>query len=547
MTKKELFYFFSSLMIVACAQPDWSVCACIFASCFGYALFWKGMLYTEKPFKKFIISFGWFAVVQAAHLSWFTSDKYVGCYIFLFLAFMLFGLAAQFGLISLFIKKEMSLFKIIGVSGSWALFEWLRLFFLSGYSWDPVGLGLSSTTCGMQMASVAGVFGLSFWIFLTNLFVLRLMNSFSWRTLISASMIILTPYIFGLAHLEFHKREMQKDKNFFYALLVQTSLSPEEKIPVYGSDPLSPHEQWIRILSLLSSYKDQRTDLIVLSESAVPYGANCPIYEKKYVDDVFEFFFGKSEKSPACNQKYVGNIYWVQSLSNQFSANVLIGLEDYESARAYNAAFLISPNSDFVQRYEKRVLVPIGEYIPCNWVKKFLIKHGIKDFYTAGNEAKILHANDIHLGVSICYEETHGNLVRECRCNGCNLLVNLSNDAWYPRSRLPIVHFLHGRLRSVESGLPLIRSCNTGVTCAVDSLGRTVNMLKYECSANDCQAEVLSTKLSRYCYQTIYNKYGNFPIIIFAGFSFAGLCLEPLLKRKALILRKLDFFSLHKK
>ena len=131
-------------------------------------------------------------------------------------------------------------------------------------------------------------------------------------------------------------------------------------------------------------------------------------------------------------------------------------------------------------RYEKRILLPIAEYIPFNWVKKFALKYGIADSFTPGLEAKVFQMGRVKTGVSICYEETFGNLMRANRAKGADLLINLTNDAWYPDSRLPSVHYLHGRLRAVELGIPLLRSCNTGVTCGIDALGRTIGMLPFE-------------------------------------------------------------------
>jgi apolipoprotein N-acyltransferase len=162
----RIFYLIFSFLIVAAAQPDWSPLACILASCFGYALFWKGMLCFKK---RFFLATLWFAAVQGVQVSWFLSDRYVGGYIYIFLLILYIALGIQFGLISLFIRKDLSLYRMLGISGGWALCEWVRLYILSGYSWNPAGIALSGTLYGMQMASAFGVFGLSFWIFLTNL------------------------------------------------------------------------------------------------------------------------------------------------------------------------------------------------------------------------------------------------------------------------------------------------------------------------------------------------------------------------------------------
>jgi len=454
MNRRQLLYFLLSFLVVAGAQPDWSALACILASAVGYAVFWKGMLLTTSRKKRFLQATIWFAAVQAVQVSWFATDRYVGAYIYIILAILFLAIGVQFGLISLFVNR-LTILRMLGISGGWALFEGARLFVLSGYSWNPTGIALSGTLYGMQMASVTGVFGMSFWIFFTNLLALKVLTSFSWSRVTLCLATALTPYLFGWAHVSFHQKQMAEYPEHLSTLIVQTSLYPEYKLSINGSQPLPPHLQWERILSLLFPYGDYKPDLIVFSEAVVPYGADFPIYPLEVVEHAFTSFFDQKKALPPSTNQLVGNTYWAQAVANQFSADVVIGLEDYERGvdghvlRAYNAAFLFRPISNTSQRYEKRVLVPMGEYIPFDWCRNFLAKYGIEDSFTAGEEAKVFQTSRVPIGLSICYEETYGHLMRESRLNGAALLINLSNDVWYPRSRLPMVHFFHGRSRKV--------------------------------------------------------------------------------------------------
>ncbi len=549
MKRVQLLYFFASFLLVASAQPDWSVLACLAASAFGYALFWKGVLRVQGQKKRLLSGIVWFAAVQAVQLSWFATDRYVGSFIYGFFAFLVLAIGAQFGLLCLLIKeKDLSIIRILAISGGWALCEWMRLYFFSGYTWNPAGMALSGTLYGMQLASVIGVFGMSFWIFFTNLLALRWFTSFTWQRVTFWALAAFTPYLFGWMHVTFHDKQMAASSEQLNALLVQTSIYPEYKLPFNGSEPLSPHQQWERILALLLPYSASQPDLIVVSEGAVPYGAHQRIYSQNDVEASFQALFAGSKSYPIEEEAYVTNAFWGKALADQYGADVVMGLEDFvgEEGRAYNAAFLFSPHSDQIQRYEKRVLLPMGEYIPFNWCRQFLAKYGIQDSYTPGSEAKLLHSKKVPLSLSICYEETFGHLMRENRLLGGGLLINLSNDVWYPKSRLPMVHFAHGRLRAVEAGIPLLRSCNTGVTCGVDSIGRVLGMLPFESARAYAPAETLALSVPLYQYPTFYTRFGNMPILALSAFCLGLLGLGRFSKRKSFSLKVLGVSLLRK-
>ncbi len=547
MAFRQLLYFSLSFLVVASAQPDWSVVACIIASALGYALFWKGMLLSTSYKIRFLQAMIWFAAVQAVQVSWFASDKYVGWYIYLFLSLLFLALGAQFGILSLFVRKDpLSFYRILGISGGLALFEWARLHLLSGYSWNPVGIALSGTLYGLQFASLFGIFGMSFWIFMTNLMALRLTYAFSRSRIALWTIVAAAPYLFGWAHVAFHSKHMKESPDFLSTLLVQASIYPEYKLPFNGSTPLSPDKQWERILDMLLPYQHIHPDLIVMSEAVVPYGAHYPIYSLQLVEQYFDTYFNKKEALPPTDAPYVGNLYWAQGLANTFSADVVLGLEDYEKETAYNAAFLARPFSSKVERYEKQVLVPMGEYIPFSWCRSLLAKYGIADSFTKGKGANVLETGRVPIGISICYEETYGNLIRHNRLKGAGVLINLTNDVWYPSSRLPIVHFFHGRMRAVEGGVPLLRSCNTGVTCGVDSLGRIVGMLSYETAKEFSPAEALPLSLPLYTYSTLYTRFGDLPVVLLSSFSFCVLCAGKARKRKSFSINGLEVSPLRK-
>ena len=125
----------------------------------------------------------------------------------------------------------------------------------------------------------------------------------------------------------------------------------------------------------------------------------------------------------------------------------------------------------------------------------------------------------LRIGVCICYEETFSEAMRRTLAVESDLLVNLTNDNYYPHSLLPEQHFTHARLRAVENGRPLLRSCNTGVTAVIDSLGRVV--ARFGCKEEEFKRGVLDCTFSAYKYRTLYSLWGDAAII---GISFGCLC-----------------------
>jgi apolipoprotein N-acyltransferase len=115
--------------------------------------------------------------------------------------------------------------------------------------------------------------------------------------------------------------------------------------------------------------------------------------------------------------------------------------------------------------------------------------------------------------------------MREGRQKGAEVMVNLTSDVWYPNSKLPRQHLDHARVRTVENGIPLIRACNTGVTAAIDSLGKNVSVLGGDQPEKvEWVADGLVVHVPLYSYHTLYSKLGDSLIIgismifVLAGF-----------------------------
>ena len=152
---------------------------------------------------------------------------------------------------------------------------------------------------------------------------------------------------------------------------------------------------------------------------------------------------------------------------------------------SYNTAFLFGPKGNRLpQDYAKRHLVPFGEYVPLKKIFFFVdIVSAGATIFLPGERATLFEiptrsAESLKFGVLICYESIFPQMAREYVEKGADLLVVITNDAWYGATAMPYQHAAMAALRAVESGIPMVRSANTGLTCWADARGRIRGILQ---------------------------------------------------------------------
>ncbi len=499
---KKIFLILASFLLVAFGQPAFGTLSALIAASVGYALAWRVLVPIASKKHRFYAASLWFFCVQLVQLSWMASTEFQGLYILGVYAALALGLGAQFGLLTLWVDK----IPHVAIAALWTIFEWMRLFLLSGFTWNPAGLSLTASIYSLQMASLFGILGLSYWVILTNL-------AFWNKKYYAWGVLTVVPYLIGVLHIAYHEPKLEKSPRLSIAL-VQTGLLPSEKIPLQNrlKEFVSPYVQWERILSALKPVKEP-LDLIVLPEYAVPLVAQLPLYRRQVVEEIFEKNLGACSHAVA---NKVSNLFWMHKLADHFSAEVVAGLDAQEGSQFYSSAFHVQPSSEIEERYDKQILMPLAEYLPFSWLKALTASYGISSFFTPGRETKIFHGR-VPFAVSICYEETFSHVMQDARQKGAELFINLTNDGWYPGTLLPQQHFDHGKIRAIENGVPLLRACNTGITAGVDSLGRVTGSLNHE------SAGVLVAHIPTYKYFTLFSWWGNAGILTICFLSLALL------------------------
>jgi apolipoprotein N-acyltransferase len=160
-----------------------------------------------------------------------------------------------------------------------------------------------------------------------------------------------------------------------------------------------------------------------------------------------------------------------QSAAAEFGAPMLVGSIDEVEGRFRNTAFLITEQG-IVGRYDKIQLVPFGEFVPLSGLLGFV--RGWAQFIAeleAGSRAVVFNAPPAPFGVVICYEGIFPDLFRQFVRDGAQLMVNMTNDAWFGRTSGPEQHLTMYPFRAVEHRVSVVRAANTGVSAFIAPSG----------------------------------------------------------------------------
>ena len=192
--------------------------------------------------------------------------------------------------------------------------------------------------------------------------------------------------------------------------------------------------------------------------------------------------------------------------------------EDDIEFTQYNSAFLTDWNGKILGKYNKIKLLLFGEYLPFSdfipWIK--YVSPATGDF-TPGNQLDVMNIGEkgIKIGPLICYEDIIPSFSRDFALKGANILINLTNDAWFGKSIAPYEHLLVSIPRAVETRRYLIRSTNTGVSAIINPIGEVTKQ------TGIFTKEVFSDQVALLYSDTVYMKLGDiFPWICLVVFVF---------------------------
>lgn len=201
----------------------------------------------------------------------------------------------------------------------------------------------------------------------------------------------------------------------------------------------------------------------------------------------------------------------------------LLGIQREENGAYYNSAALLGQGGRVQALYDKAHLVPFGEYVPFGDVMARFGVHGFASQagagYAAGPGARLM---DLPIGKAlplICYEAVFPQDVRAAP-ERPDVLVQITNDAWFGTRSGPYQHLVQARMRAAEQGLPMLRAANTGISGVIDPYGRLGPSLPLG------EAGYVDVMLPVPLPPTLYSRTGDWPILILS-FILAGIVLRP--------------------
>lgn len=380
----------------------------------------------------------------------------------------------------------------------WVLIEYARGFGEIAFPWTYLGYVFTPYLATAQLASLCGVFGLSYLVVLGNVLVWEVVKSHreqqysvpKWIKLCAFSLLVVFGTVWGAIRLHRSAPEGERVR----VALIQSDIDQLH----WTNASLDTSLDITR--SLILETRDREPDLIVLPESGV-----FTYLERR--GDVKRRVEGWSKAVDA--PMVVGSLHWEPAPGNP-----------YYRYRVYNTAFFIDTAGEAYDRYHKIMLVPVSEAMPFEADIPILgrLNLGEADF-KRGTEHAVFRSGGLRLAPFICYEVIFPGFVRKRVEGGANLLVNITNDGWFGRSSGPYQHAAMARMRSIENGVSLARCANSGISMAVDQFGRIVG------KTGLYTRTVLTADLAAGRLGTLYARLGDWPVYLSALAAVAALAV----------------------
>lgn len=333
----------------------------------------------------------------------------------------------------------------------WVTVELMRTYLLSGFPWVLLGYSQINFLPVIQVSDITGVYGISFLIVFINAIIADFLYKFSnkvetkklpWGWAAAGILLISLCVIYGDWRLDQPVAE-----GSLKLALIQGNIPQDQKWDGAYKDQVF---QVYNDMSL-QAVRDNKPDLIVWPEAATP------------------FYFEREEP-------YHERTLLLARACGSYMVFGSPGFEVYDNqAYPFNGAYLISPQGEKIGCYKKIHLVPFGEYVPMQKLFSFAGKLVAQaGNFVSGEDHNLLCLDRARIGTVICYEVIFPDLVRRFVKDGANVLITITNDAWFGETAAPYQHFSMARMRAVENRRFIARAANTGISGFIDPCGRVL-------------------------------------------------------------------------
>jgi apolipoprotein N-acyltransferase len=327
---------------------------------------------------------------------------------------------------------------------TWAAVEYLRTYFLTGFPWNLIATTLIDYPSFVQLDRFAGPY------FLGALLVVPATVIAWWvtqkppaiaRVIVGGSLGILLLVWWGTGLVASKLNLRNSGSAVVTAAMLQPNITQQMRW-----DETNVLAIYKKMIAMTSSAAEKGARIVIWPESTVPLS---------YTETAF---FRDS----------------IEALSKQYDIDIILGsvaTDPKRPGRIWNSAFLVS-NGTTIGHYDKIRLVPFGEYVPLRRVLFFAEKlvHAVGEFEFGANDKPLVGKKSY--GLAICYEVVYPQIARAQVKNGADVIVTITNDAWYDGTSAPAQHLWQARMRAVETDRYLLRAATTGISAFVDPAGQ---------------------------------------------------------------------------
>jgi len=401
-------------------------------------------------------------------------------------------LSIFFGLAILIVGNfiERKIYFILLFSLIFSIFEFLRGNLLTGFPWNLISYTWSWSSEFIQILSLIGTYGLSLisiTIFCTPfIFFKNLNNKNNFIFLIFLTSLLIFIYSYG--SYKIRNTNYTFDKNIHLKII-----SPNFSLEDYNSN--SEIKQLKRLIKISDPQENDKT-LFIWPEG---------IFYESYLQDI---------------DKYK-NLFMENFSENHL---IVLGINNLNEDKIFNSLVVLNNKLEILYLYNKINLVPFGEFLPFEEIlSKFKLKKitkGYNSFSSGNNRADLnlgSYFNNKLIIPLICYEIIYSGNIKLKEQNP-DLVINISEDAWFGQSIGPYQHFTKAIYRSVEEGVFIARSANKGISALIDPNGRVLKSLNTGESGN------IELKFPYFYRSTLFSYYGN-KIFYFLIFLYMFLIL----------------------
>ena len=423
--------------------------------CFGLGYFGATLYWVLEPFK--CVGMGDFGYIAVAALILYLS-LYSACSCLL---------------TKMFQRDRFS--QILFFCVFWTFFEYLRGIVFTGFPWNLIGYAAFDIPYFCQIADSLGIYGVSFlFLLIISLLTYR-------KTLIYGGALGIFVVLYGYYKIEISSAYDHLDFQN-NVRIVQPSIAQEDKMNRHKfRNNLEGH---LSLSGFSEAYTGKK--LIIWPEAAV----TLPLNENN------------------------GILEYISSHIKHDNVFLLTGSDSKDAGSIYNSFSVVAKNTKILQIYDKRHLLPFGEFIP-----EFLLGMGLRKVtkgalnFSRGSKTRCIKIDGFdEFEVLICYEIVFPGEILDSQRS--KWILNITNDAWFKTTDGPEQHLRTTCLRAIEEGRPIVRCANNGVSCLIDCHGRVLK--KLETNTIGCIDDTIPKTFRK----TFYSRYGNSAILLMLALFF---------------------------